>query len=404
MFDNQKTTDFLVVGGGVVGINIALELKRRYPDCRVTLIDKESILTEHSSGRNSGVLHAGFYYTSESLKARFTKQGNQELTQYCLERDLPLHQCGKLVVTRSEEEIQRLYTLYKRGKDNGVYLKLVSAEEARDIEPRTKTCKQALFSPTTSTLDPVQTMQSFENDARQAGIEVMKMTRYVHSHGNEVITSQGNIECGYLVNAAGLHADSIAKDFGYAGNLRILPFKGLYLYSNKPKGSLSVHVYPVPDLKNPFLGVHFTLSVDGRIKIGPTAIPAFWRENYQGIDKFHFFDLIQTIGIQLSLFYKNNFGFRILAWNEIRKYRKKHLVGIASQLIKEVDPQEYSHWGQPGLRAQLVNTAKQELVMDFLLEGDSRSFHVLNAVSPGFTCAIPFSRYVVDSIASCLST
>ncbi len=400
----KKTTDFLVVGGGIIGINIALELKRRYYDCQVTLMDKENVLTEHASGRNSGVLHAGFYYTAESLKARFTKQGNQEMTQYCLERGLPLLQCGKLVVTKSEEELPRLYTLYERGKHNGVDLRLLSAAEAKDIEPRIKTGKQALFSPNTSTLDPVETMRSFESDAQQAGIEVMKKTKYLQSQGNRIITSQGTIDCGYLVNAAGLHADSIAKDFGYARGLRILPFKGLYLYSNESSKSLSVHVYPVPDLRNPFLGVHFTLTVDGKVKIGPTAIPAFWRENYQGVDKFHFFDLIQTICIQLGLFARNSFGFRTLALNEIRKYRKETLVNMASELIKGVVSEKYTHWGRPGLRAQLVNIDKKELIMDFLFEGDSRSFHVLNAVSPGLTCAIPFSRYAVDSIDSYLNT
>jgi L-2-hydroxyglutarate oxidase LhgO len=399
----RKTTDFLVIGGGIIGITIALELKRRYADSDVTLIDKERILTEHASGRNSGVLHAGFYYTAESLKARFTRQGNQELTQYCFDRNLPLNQCGKLVVTRSEDELQGLHTLYDRGQMNDVSLKLISAAEAKEIEPRVKTCGQALFSPATSTLDPVQTMRALEKDALHAGIDIQKNTQYLQLKPSGILTSRGIVDCGYVVNAAGLYADAIAQDFGYAKDFRILPFKGLYLYSTEFPSNLSVHVYPVPDLRKPFLGVHCTLTADQRVKIGPTAIPAFWRENYQGIDRFHFFELLQTTWLQLGLFAKNAFGFRTLAFEEIQKYGKDRLVSMASDLIEGINSEHFSCWGRPGLRAQLVNTKTHRLVMDFLFEGNAKSFHVLNAVSPGLTCAMPFSRYVVDSINDCLT-
>jgi len=391
-------TDFLIIGGGIIGINIARELKKKYRDAKVMVLEKESDCGYHASGRNSGVLHAGFYYSTDSLKARFTRVGNQLLTEYCHQKNIRVNPCGKLVVAKNEGEQGILDELLTRGKRNQIRLEEVSEKEAREIEPRVKTHARALFSPTTSSVNPLEVLQAMKQDAIREDVSVKTGVRYLKREGVKVITSSGIIEPRYVVNAAGLYADKIAQDFGFSKKYRILPFKGLYLYSSDQKGSVRTHVYPVPDLRNPFLGVHFTLTVDGRVKIGPTAIPAFWREQYSGVDNFYLNEFIEIICRQLGLFASSNFDFKKLATSEIRKYSKSRMVSLASSLMTDVSRSSFKNWGKPGIRAQLFDIEEKKLEMDFVLEGDHQSMHVLNAVSPAFTCSIPFSRYVCDEI------
>ena len=394
----MTTCDFLVVGGGIIGISIARELKARHSDCSIFLIEKENHCGLHGSGRNSGVLHAGFYYTSDSLKARFTRQGNQQLTEYCQAKNLKINKCGKLVVAKNEKEWESLKELLRRGKQNRVELNEISEAEARDIEPKVKTCDKALFSPTTSTVDPIEVLSSLLKDAQNENVIINMGTKYIGQKNNIVQTSTENYEAGYIINAAGLYADAIGKSFGFSKDYRILPFKGLYLYSEEPAGTLRTNVYPVPNLRNPFLGTHFTVTVDGKSKIGPTAIPAFWREQYSGFNRFKLEEFVDILLRQAGLFAFSQFDFKQLAWEEIQKYYRPRLVELASHLLEGVRPHNYKHWGKTGIRAQLLNVKEKKLEMDFVLEGDSKSFHVLNAVSPGFTCALPFAEYVCDEI------
>jgi L-2-hydroxyglutarate oxidase LhgO len=183
---------------------------------------------------------------------------------------------------------------------------------------------------------------------------------------------------------------------------RILPFKGLYLEGDDSE-RLATNVYPVPDLRNPFLGVHFTVTADGRVTIGPTAVPAFWREHYRGLGNFQPGELAEVLWREAGLFLRNRFGFRALALRELRKYSRRHLAELAGELVSGVSADRYRRWGPPGIRAQLLDIETMELELDFVVEGDDRSFHVLNAVSPAFTSAMPFSRYVVDRIAELAS-
>ena len=391
--------DFLVIGGGVIGISIARELKSRNPNSGVCILEKEHQCGLHASSRNSGVLHAGFYYTADSLKARFTKEGNQRLTKYCEIKNLALKKCGKLVVAQNESELVWLDELMTRARNNGVPLELITDEESQAIEPRAKTYQKALFSPTTASINPTELVKSLLSDAIQEGVQLKTNTQYIHRVGKSSIkTSNGIFEAKYIINAAGLYADKIGRDFNFSKDYRILPFKGLYLYSNEPLGALNTHIYPVPDLTNPFLGVHFTITSDDKIKIGPTAIPAFWREQYQGWSNFNMPELTEIILRQAGLFLSSNFDFKALAFRELKKYSKPLLVSLATKLAKGVDIKHYRQWGLTGIRAQLLNIRKKELEMDFVLEGDKQSMHILNAISPGLTCALPFADYVCDQV------
>lgn len=395
--------DFLIIGAGIIGLTLALELKQRYPDATITVIEKESAPGLHASGRNSGVLHAGFYYTADSLKARLCREGNFAWRAYCEEHGLTLNRCGKLVVARNETELTGLDELFRRGQVNGVHLEMISAAQATEIEPMVNTFERALWSPNTATVSPAEVVTSICNRIVAQGTKLLTNTAYIRQEDGGVVTTSGKLTAGYVVNAAGLYADHIARDYGFASDYCILPFKGLYLYANDNGVRLKTNVYPVPDLNNPFLGVHFTVTAENRTKIGPTAIPAFWRENYSGLSGFNLRELANIVGIDTRLLLANDFGFRDLAIEEIQKYSRKKLVKLAGSLLTHIKQEEFTVWGKPGIRAQLYNTRTRKLDMDFRYEADERSLHVLNAVSPAFTCAMPFSRLLVDDIAKRIS-
>jgi (S)-2-hydroxyglutarate dehydrogenase len=392
--------DFLIIGAGIIGLNIALLLKKQFASSKVCLIEKEDEAGLHASGRNSGVLHAGFYYSADSMKARFCKEGNEQLTNYCLQRGLPINKCGKLVVAANEAELSGLAELLSRGRANGVELLEISEIDAKEIEPRVITFQKALFSPTTSTISPRAVMRALVADARQAEITILNNTSFLEQDGKIVKTSKGNIEAGYVVNCAGLYADRIAMTYGFSQDFRILPFKGLYLYASENEQGLRTNVYPVPNLLQPFLGVHFTVDVHGQTKIGPTALPAFWREQYEGMENFSFNEFVEIVVREAGLFWNNDFGFRQVALQEFSKYSRLKLNKLAGNMVKDIKPNSYRKWGKPGIRAQLVNICSKKLEMDFCFEGDDRSFHILNAVSPAFTCSMPFARHVVNQIES----
>jgi L-2-hydroxyglutarate oxidase LhgO len=390
--------DVAVIGAGVMGVAIAAELKRRDPGTHVVVLDKEPAAGAHASGRNSGVLHAGFYYTSDSLKARFTRTGNAAMRAWCERHGLRLNRCGKLVVARDAGDLAGLDELLRRARANGVELESITAERAREIEPRARSFERALWSPTTATVDAAEVMTSLVSEAARAGVEF----RYgVACHGiaaGRVRTASGDLEAGFVVNSAGLYADRLAKMAGFASGYRILPFKGLYLYSSEPAGAFRTNLYPVPDLGYPFLGVHVTVTVDGHAKIGPTAIPCLWREQYDWSHGFRLGELAAIAADMTRLALGAGFDFRSLALEEMRKYHRPTLVARAAALADGIRVADYTRWGRPGIRAQLVDVRKRTLVQDFVLESDTRSLHVLNAVSPGFTCALPFAAHVCDEV------
>ena len=390
--------DFAVIGGGVIGICVARELRQRYPDCSVIVLEKEAEVGRHASGRNSGVLHAGFYYSADSLKARFCRDGNLAMRRFCEEQGLRINACGKLVVARGVVDLERLDELKRRADRNGVALEEVSEAQAHDIEPRARTVQRALYSPTTATVDPAEVMAALRADCERAGARICTGAAYRGRKGDTLLTDAGPVTAGMVINAAGLYADRVARNFGFSESYRILPFKGLYLYSSEPAHAFRTNIYPVPDLRNPFLGVHVTVTVDGKAKLGPTAIPCFWREHYTGTANFRGDEFREVVSMELGLLLKAGFDFRGLAAQELQKYRRKTLASQASELAEGIDARDFRQWGKPGIRAQLLDTRTRTLVMDFLIEGDRKSLHVLNAVSPAFTCAIPFAAHVCDQL------
>lgn len=382
----MKQYDYLIVGAGIIGMTIAYKLKELEPNISIAILDKESDVAKHASGRNSGVLHAGFYYSADSLKAKFTVDGNKQMKQFCNENDIFVNNTKKIVVTKNNSELSGLYELQKRAEINGVETKIIDEDEVKMIDPNVKTYKKALYSPTTASVNPKEVCFILKDLLKEKGVKFYFNTPF----------EKCELKYDYLINAAGAYADKIAKKFGLAENYTMLPFKGIYLKYMQDKTAIKTNIYPVPNLANPFLGVHYTITADGSIKIGPTAIPVFWRENYKGFKNFNFLEMTEIIYYQAKLFLLNAFNFRNLAIEEMRNYNKKTFIQKAKDMVYNIGD-EFKQI-QPGIRSQLLNTKTNELVQDFVLEHTKSSTHILNAVSPAFTCSFAFAEYVVDEI------
>ncbi len=396
-----ESVDVAVIGGGIVGLALADAWLAREPGASVIVFDKEDHLGAHASGRNSGVLHAGFYYAPESLKARLTRQGNELLRAFCAERGVAVRETGKVVVITAEDQHPALVELHRRGLANGVELELVDEAGLAELEPLARTIGTALWSPNTAVASPVDVVESLASRVREHGGRIALSTSVTAAGPGWIRTSRGErIAAGHVINAAGLYADKVAHWFGFGGDYRMLPFKGLYWYGTWEPNRLRRHVYPVPDPRNPFLGVHLTVTVDGRAKVGPTAIPALWREDYGGVGGFDPAEVLTIAGLYPRFLASKHHDVPGLLRSELPKYSRRHLVEQAAALVPSVTPESFTIKGRPGVRAQLLHKPSGRLEMDFIVEGDARSTHVLNAVSPAWTSSLAVGAYVVDGIFS----
>lgn len=387
--------DTLIAGGGIIGLTIARELLQQgYED--ILVIDKEAELARHASGRNSGVLHAGIYYLPGSLKARSCLNGNRLMRLYCKERGLPLLETGKVIVARTEPEVPVLEELRRRAIVNGARVDLIDEHELKNIEPYARTCRRALFSHDTAVVDPRRVMWSLQQDLLASGkVRFLFNCPFLGSRKRSVaVTGCGEITYHRFINAAGAHCDRVARAFGVGANLRLIPFKGVYRKLRSEKSHLvKGNIYPVPDLRTPFLGVHFTRNTYGEVYLGPTAIPAFGRENYgalQGIDP----ETAAILWRDLVLFFVNP-EFREVALREPRKYLQRFFFQEASKLVTGLAAADIEPSDKSGIRAQLVDWETRELVMDFLVSKQENSIHVLNPISPAFTSSMDLAQRVV---------
>jgi L-2-hydroxyglutarate oxidase LhgO len=390
--------DVAVIGGGIVGLALADAWLAAHPGSQVLVLDKEERLAEHASGRNSGVLHAGFYYAPDSLKAQLTRRGNQMLRAFCEERGVPVREVGKVVVTTSPEQVPQLDELYARGQANGVPLEMVDEAGLRELEPLARTHGRALWSPSTAVADPVSVVEALAARVRERGGEVRLGTPVVEAGPGWIRTPYQRIEVGHTINAAGLYADRVARWFGVGEDYAMLPFKGLYWYSNWPAGRLQRHVYPVPDPRNPFLGVHLTVTVSGRTKVGPTAIPSLWREDYRGVRGIRPSEMASIAKLYPRFLRSPHHDVPGLVRTELPKYSRRHLVSQARVLVPSVQPEDFRERGRVGVRAQLLHVPSGRLEMDFVVRPGERSTHVLNAVSPAWTSSLAMAEWIVERI------
>ncbi len=394
----QYGCEILIVGAGITGLAIARELLQRGAE-DILIIEKEAVPGFHASGRNSGVLHAGIYYTPDTLKAKFCIEGNRLMKAYCREKGLTLGQTGKVVVARDETEVPGLYELKKRADACGATSAIIDAKELSSIEPFALTFEKALFSPETAVFRPLEIVDALARDLTGSRkVRISYRTAFLRPAGSStVLTSSGQIRFERLINAAGAYADRIAHQFGVAGQYTILPFKGTYKKLNREKRFLvRGNIYPVPDLRNPFLGVHFTHTADDQVFIGPTAIPALGRENYRMFDGWSA-ETPRILWREGLLFFRDPV-FRYSAAEEIKKYSSTFVYRESCKLLKGLGRRDIEDSDKTGIRAQLVDRTTGRLEMDFVVIKDSDSLHVLNAVSPAFTSSMAFARAAADQI------
>ena len=386
--------DFGIIGAGIVGLAIANQIRQNHPNATIAIFDKEKSVGEHASGRNSGVLHAGFYYSPDTLKAALTRDGNKLLREFCSQENIRVNETGKVVVAQNSSEVASLQELHRRGNANGVVTELITPQQLAELEPLARTCELALWSPHTAVANPLEVTQGLANKVAREGTVVKLGHEVSKVLPGRIITNLGNFSVGHVVNCAGLYADKIAKQFGYCDDYAMLPFKGLYWYGNWAPGKLQRHVYPVPDVRNPFLGVHLTVTIDGRAKIGPTAIPVFSRESYSGFGGLSPKEILNIVGIYPKFLASEHHDVLGLIKSEIPKYLQRHLVSQAKALVPSVDLKDFKERGKPGIRAQLLDIKNKKLEMDFVVRGNENSTHVLNAVSPAWTSALAMANHV----------
>lgn len=388
------TADIVICGSGILGLTIARELVASgHTD--IIIFDKEDGLGYHASGRNSGVLHAGVYYDPGTLKAKMCLTGNQRMQAYCEEHNLPIFKSGKVIVTREEAELATLFELEKRTLANGGKAEIIDEQQLAELEPNAKTVSKALYSPLTAVVDPKAILKKMREELETSGkVRFFFNTKFLSAGKDMVRTNQGDIGYGLFINAAGAFSDKVAQSFGIAKNYRLIPFKGIYHVLKKPAADkINGSIYPVPNIKNPFLGVHFTRSVHGDVYVGPTAIPAFGRENYgilKGIDS----EFLSILLRDMHMFFENE-KFRSVALAEPRKYIFKYFFEDAQKLVKYIVPNDMAPSNKAGIRPQLVDIESNELVMDFVVERFENTVHILNSISPAFTSSMYFAELVV---------
>ena len=390
--------DVLIIGGGVVGLSTGIAFLEANPSLKVVIAEKESRLGLHASGRNSGVLHAGFYYSPDSLKAKFCRDGNQELRKLAKKYDIPVREVGKVVVARSNDENDRLETLFHRGITNGVELEILDAAELNHYEPLALTHERFLWSPKTAISNPLAIIEALQKEFESLGGSISFGTKVsLKEVNNEVIDNSRQYNAEKIINTAGAQADRISRAVGVGKEYAMLPFMGVYRATEEKNLPLQHLVYPVPHPINPFLGVHFTLTLDNKVKIGPTAIPIAGREQYSFLSGWSGSDIAQSIKGMTSLIRGDAHDFGRIIKSEWPKIVEKLLVKESLELVPSANNVKSWYRKPPGIRAQLVHLPTGKLEQDFVVVNKQNSTHVLNAVSPGWTSALPFGRWIANS-------
>jgi L-2-hydroxyglutarate oxidase len=390
--------DIAIIGAGIVGLATAMELLTRFPSLRLAVLEKERAIGQHQTGHNSGVIHSGVYYAPGSLKARACVSGKARLIRFCDEQGIRYELCGKVIVATHEQELPRLEQLYQRGLANGVPgLELIGPERLHEIEPDVFGIK-ALSSPTTGIVDYGQVADAFARRLLSQGCEVLTAHEVIAlkqlSAGSQLITSSHAVEARHVINCAGLYADRLANLSGSAPSPRIVPFRGdYYLLRQERSGMVRGLIYPVPDPRFPFLGVHFTRRLNGEVWLGPNAVLAFAREGYRRMT-------INAGELWETLRYS---GFRRLAsryWRVglaelYRDWSKAAFLKALQRYLPALRPADLLP-GPSGVRAQAL-APDGTLLDDFIVDGQAGMLHVRNAPSPAATSSLSIAEMIVHA-------
>jgi len=396
----DRSADLLIIGGGIVGLATALEAVTRFPELRLIVLEKESQVAAHQTGHNSGVIHSGLYYRTGSLKAKNCVAGAASMKRFCREHAVPYEECGKLVVATNAEEVPRLEQLHQRGIANGVPgLRMLSRGEFREIEPHCAgIC--ALHVPTTGIVDYVAVAQKYAELIGRAGGQIVCRAKVTglrrHGETNVVESTAGTFSAPHVINCAGLYSDQIAKLAGVQLDLQIIPFRGEYYELRRDRRHLIKNlIYPVPDPRFPFLGVHFTRRVNGSVEAGPNALLAFRREGYNGAGP----DLTEAIELlSFDGFWKMARKYwRKGAEEQYRALVKSAFAAALNKMVPALTEDDLAPGGS-GVRAQAVDR-QGNLLDDFHFVHAPGMIHVCNVPSPAATASLEIGREVVDRMA-----
>lgn len=389
--------DLTIIGGGIIGLATALTLVQRHPSWKLAVLEKEDHLAAHQTGHNSGVIHSGIYYKPGSLKAQTCVAGAKALIAFCEKHDIPYERCGKVVVATSADELPRLEELYRRGTANGVEgLEVIGPERLRELEPHATGVK-ALYVPVTGIIDFPRVAHMYARLVQENGGVLRtrhQVQKILHREGGLVLeTSQGVVQSKFLINCGGLFCDRIARMAGARIDVQIVPFRGEYYTIAPHRRSLVKNlIYPVPDPALPFLGVHFTRTIDGVVEAGPNAVLAFAREGYRKTD-FIPYDLKETLAFpgfwrMARKYWKTGVG------EMYRSYSKSAFLKALQRLLPDLREQDLQPGGS-GVRAQAIATSGA-LVDDFVILPLGNALHILNAPSPGATSSLAIGQYIAE--------
>ncbi len=393
------TCDYLIVGAGIVGLTIALELKKRQPAASIVIIDKEAKAGVHASGRNSGVMHSGIYYDSHTLKAKVCATGAARMRAFAIKHDIAYNPCGKVIIATSEQDLPGIERLLANAAANGIRAEKLDEQGVKELEPHATPYKVGINSPDTFIIDGKAVVYKLQQLLRERGVVFAygSGVQKIDPQTRMATTASDTYHYGYLFNCAGANADRIARYFGLCADYTLVPFKGMY-YQLRPERAHLVrgNIYPVPDLNMPFLGIHLTRVISGDVYVGPTAIPVFGRENYHGLQGIKLGEAMEIIRMMTAMYYTNQRNFRKLVHIEMMRYFKSSFVASARKLMAELTADDLIPCHKVGIRPQLVNTKTKALQMDYVIEKTDTSLHVLNAISPAFTSSLAFAELLVD--------
>lgn len=395
--------DVVVVGGGIIGLATAYQISCRFPDHQVIVLEKEKVLAQHQSGRNSGVLHSGIYYKPGSLKSINCQKGRSVMQAFCEQNDIPHEVCGKVIVATEESELGRLEEIYQRGKQNGVDCTKLNGDQLRAVEPYCRGIA-AIQVNSAGIVDYRRVCFRLCELILDNGGEIHTDTRLlgVSKYDNQIVleTSKGAFQTSLLVNCAGLQSDRVAKLCGHNPEVKIVPFRGEYYeFSEKAQHLCRGLIYPVPDPAFPFLGIHVTRTIFGGVECGPNAVLAFSREGYGKWD-VNLRDLWDAVGYR---------GFHKLAakhWNvgieEMRRsYFQSAFLASLQRLIPAVTANDL-YVAPAGVRAQALRK-DGSLVDDFVIQKEENFIHVLNAPSPAATASLNIGAMIAEQAADVLN-
>ncbi len=397
---NSAHYDICIIGGGIIGLSTAYQMLQRFPKLKVAVVEKEDRLAVHQTGHNSGVIHSGIYYRPGSQKALFCSSGVHSLVQFCDENEIPYERCGKVIVATDESELGRLDTLYERGTANGVPgLKMISPEELAEVEPYARGIR-ALHSPATGIVDFTKVAYAYASRFEEKGGTIYLNSRVLdiskRADSTTLTTAGGDVSCSYVVNCAGLYSDKVARMMGTPTSVQIVPFRGeYYTLKEQSRELVKTLIYPVPNPRFPFLGVHFTRNIHGHVEAGPNAVLAYAREGYRK-SRIRPRELAETLAFP-GFWSMSRKHWKVGLGEMHRSLSRRIFLKDLQRLVPAVQERDLAPGGA-GVRAQAVGR-DGTMLDDFSIWQTADAIHVLNAPSPGATSSISIGEHIVGLAA-----